>query len=264
LFGGPRLLVFLRFVNVGTPKFETMKQFLATETLESLVWALSGLKLSTLVVGWVRALPIAVIVPAFGLPSMPGTLKSALAAMLMVAALPGAVALQSEPSLLLLTAALIDGIALAIPAALGIWIGTMAGSLFDELSSPSQHDTGGGPLEEQSSLSGTLIGLFAIVVFLAQGGPSKLALSLSSSLSPALPNVTRVVEALVNGIGLAVTISAPLVVAAVLLQLGALLVSRASPGEALRTLVLPVQGLLRLVFLALFLEWLLYAIASRR
>jgi type III secretory pathway component EscT len=232
-------------------------------TLESWVFALTGLKLATLLVAWVRALPVVVIVPAFGLPDMPGTLRGALAMVLAMAALPSAAVVSFEPNVVELGQALLEGITLAVPAAVGIWVATMAGGLFDELSgAPESAD--GGIFEGKSVQTGTLFGLLAIAAFLAQGGPARLALALSVP-KPASAGAWESVSAqIVSGLGLAITIGSPLVIAALMIALGSLFVSKVTPGAAARALIFPVQGLLRLIVLVLFLEWVMRAIASTR
>lgn len=193
---------------------------------------------------------------------MPASLRSAIALALTVAALPGVMSLDVEPSVALLTLSVLDGVAVAIPAALGIWIATMAGDLFDELGGAFGRFTTN-LLGIERSATGTLFGFVAILVFLTQGGTSKLATAMTLPLGATNFGFERLLQAVSTGIGLSVTLAAPLVVAQLVLQLGGLLATKVSSSEALRVLVLPIQGLLRLILLAVFFEWVLFAIASR-
>jgi type III secretory pathway component EscT len=161
---------------------------------------------------------------------------------------------------LLLTLATVDGFAIAVPAAVGMWVATMAGSLYDEFGG-GYSASAGGMFSNERTTTGTLFGFIAVIVFLAQGGISRMATALSRPLGGAFSGFERLTQSLVSGIGLSVTLAAPLIIAQVLIELGGLLTTRANPAQAVRSLVVSVQGLLRLVVLALFLQWVFYAIA---
>jgi type III secretory pathway component EscT len=232
-------------------------------SVDSWVFTLTGLKLTTLLISWARALPVVVIVPAFGSPRAPASLRSAIALALTLAAFPGTIDAPEGPSMAQLTLAVIDGITLAVPAALGIWIATMAGDLFDEFGGKVGPPFGSQPFEHSSTATGTLFGLIACIAFLAQGGVAKLAAAMTEPLGTTSLGLARLLQTLTAGIGLSVTLAAPLVVAQLIIQLGGLLASRVTSTDALRTLSVQVQGLLRLLVIAVFFEWVATMIASR-
>jgi len=231
-------------------------------TLQDWVIALTGLGLSTWVIGWAKALPVVVIVPALGLRSMPTTLKSALALALMVAVIPG-MGIQNEPlSVASLTLAVFDGVTTALPAALGIWIATMAGSLYDELTG-AEKSLSSGLWDSESSATGTLFGFVAAIAFLAQGGAAKLVFALSRPVAHSQLTLRHLADQLNSGVSIAIVVSGPLVIAALLITLASMLSARSLHVSAARALVLPLQGIFRLLALAVLLEWVLTALVSR-
>jgi type III secretory pathway component EscT len=161
-----------------------------------------------------------------------------------------------------LTLAVIDGVALGVSAAIGIWIATMAGDLFDEFGGQVGL-VGSQPFEYSSTATGTLFGLIACIAFLAQGGVAKLAAAMTVPLGTTPLGLPRLLQTLTAGIGLSVTLAAPLVVAQLLIQLGGLLASRVAPKDSLRILSVQIQGILRLLVLVLFFEWAATVIANR-
>lgn len=228
---------------------------------QSLVSAITGQSLLGLAVGWARALPAAIIVPAFGMPGMRGTLRGAIALSLSGIALAVTGAPSEAPSVEGVVFAVLDGVLIAIPAALGIWIATMAGGLYDELTVvPSE--SGDTSLFGVRGATSTLFGFIAVIAFLGQGGPARLAETFCRPVEPRLTVWKTVTQSLTSGIGLSVTLAAPLVSAAILMEASSMLVVRQSPTLAAKNLLQVLRGFLRLLVLALFLQWLLLGVAA--
>jgi flagellar biosynthesis protein FliR len=180
---------------------------------------------------WARVVPSIVLVPAFGLKSVPIAVRLGLSVVLAVTVLPMVPPAPFQGGAWLVEALgqFALGVPLAIAAAVPLWAASMAGGLVD------------------TGRFGTLLGMLASAFFLADGGPAHLA-----EVLVALPPVNAV-ENLVAGIRMAVALAAPVVAATVVVNVGAALMERAawpvsvaSVGASLRAVV--VLGLLGMVF----------------
>jgi type III secretory pathway component EscT len=221
-----------------------------------------------------RALPLIVLVPAFGLKAAPLPLKLALA--LALASTLGPVGLSPmvsgrtvpvDPLPLLLLRELVAGLPIALGAAALLWAATMAGDLIADSHQEMQTTISDGLSGARSSM-GVLFSLLCAVGFVEVGGPARLLRALLASPSPAggslavslgsKPWWQQVVTQVLGAIDLALAIAAPLLAVTFVVQIASAVTARASgplslgPGlPALRSLI--VLCLLGLLFQALAL-----------
>ncbi len=146
-----------------------------------------------LTAAFARALPAAVIVPAWGLTG------EALSTRLLVAAclaLPIAPALGDEPPWL----SLAHGVPIAIVAALPLWLGRVHGAISDALVGTK------GPF---SQLSSVLVAL----LFFASGAPARVSDALM--LGAHIGGAGRILTSVTAGLAIAVHVAGPLIASSV-------------------------------------------------
>jgi flagellar biosynthetic protein FliR len=223
--------------------------------------------LQSLGLAWARFAPTLAIVPAFGLKALPvparGILGIALAAGIYPALTP-IVDLRPLPWFVLALEQIVLGIPVALAAAIPLWAATMAGGLVDSLRGV-QDGTGLAVVEgNKATPLAILLSLLASVVFLATGGPARIASALATTTLSAHP-LLAASHALVAGIGLAVALGAPLLAAAVVLELAFALVARAASPSQVHALLAPLRALGLLAVVAIVLDRIadLVAIAVR-
>ena len=100
---------------------------------------------------------------------------------------------------------------------------------------------------------GVLLSLLASAIFLATGGPSRVALALVER-PVAGGALLAAADDLVAGIGLAVALGGPLLAAAVVIEIGAALVARAASPAQVHALLAPLRALGTLAVLGIVLE----------
>jgi type III secretory pathway component EscT len=226
-----------------------------------LVADLAGLGLA-----WARLSPSLAIVPAFGLRALPlparGILGLALAAAIAPAVVPLVATRSQTPWALLAVEQILLGIPVALAAAIPLWAATMAGGLVDTLRG-AQDGAGLAVVEGNKAGSlGVLLSLFASVIFLSTGGAARVATSLAAT-NASVPEhpLLAALDALTAGIGLAVSIGAPLLAAAVILEVAFALVARAASPAQVHALLAPLRALGLLAIVAIVLERLSSVIA---
>ncbi len=226
--------------------------------LESVATVLggSGVDLDALARAWARVTPTVAIVPAFGLKALPLPARGVLA-LAMAASIFPALTLPTGPAhattfggtwiaALLLEA--LRGLPIAIAAAVPLWAATMAGGLIDTLR--GANETAALPVVEgRASSFGLLFSLLASSLFLASGGPSRVALALATRAWPSHP-IVSIAEAISSGVGLAVAIAAPLVAAAIVLEVASALIARAATPAQIQSLIAPLRSMALLVVVA--------------
>ncbi len=202
---------------------------------------------------WARLVPTVLLVPAFGLRAMAMPVRFALGFMLALAAVP------AEPVATGSTAWLVElarGLPVAVAAATALWTMTMIGAVFDDLRGRLDACTLG-PSGAESGPFGSLLALLAAIAFLETGGPGRVCRALFPS-EPALRGelLTRVAANLASGIGVAVAVAAPVLVASALLEASMALWSRAGggAGASVPFLASPLRVLALLVFIVLIFE----------
>lgn len=218
---------------------------------------LSGVDLALLGRAWARATPLVVLVPAFGLRALPTpvrmTLGLAFAAAIYPALLIGPPSVVEGSAVAALLVELVRGIPIALATAVPLWAATMAGGLADGLR--GSHDGGTFTvLEGRVTPVAVLFGLAASAIFFSTGGPARAVLALTTPReSPWLAVATD----LVHGIGLAVSIAAPLLAAAIVLEVSTALVARAASPAQVDSLLGPLKAITLLVVIALALDRML-------
>jgi type III secretory pathway component EscT len=207
-------------------------------------FAANGVDLAALGLAWARALPAVAIVPAFGLRALPLPARAAIALALAASIFPALApeaARSSEPWVLQAIAQLVRGLPIAIAAAVPLWAATMAGGVADALR--DARDTASIPVvESRASPLGVPFALLASAIFLKTGGPARVAMALATRELGAHPIVSAVHD-LVGGIGIAVAIGAPLLAAAVVIEIAAALVARAASPAHVHVLLAPLRAL---------------------
>jgi type III secretory pathway component EscT len=205
---------------------------------------------------WARVSPTLAIVPAFGLRALPiparGILGIALAASIAPAIAPiGPKA--NAPWVLLALEQIVLGLPIALATAIPLWAATMAGGLADTLRG-TQEGTGLAVVETpKAGPIAILLSLLASYIFLASGGPSRVASQLSTATLHEAP-LAAAAHAIVSGVTLALAIAGPLLAAAIVLEVAFALIARAASPSHVHALLAPIRALSLLAILALVLE----------
>jgi len=213
---------------------------------------------------WARFAPTLAIVPAFGLKALPtparGILGVALAAGIYPALVPIVIERGSTPWFVLALEQIVVGMPVALAAAVPLWAATMAGGLVDALRG-AQDGAGLAVVEgNKASPLGVLLSLLASTVFLATGGPARVAASLATTTLAEHP-LLAASHALVAGVGLAVAIAAPLLASAIVLEVAFALIARSASPAQVHALLAPMRALGLLAIVALVIERLADVIA---
>jgi type III secretory pathway component EscT len=206
---------------------------------------------------WARCAPTLAIVPAFGLRALPYAARAilglALAAGIYPALVPIAAAHDGTPWAALALFQIVLGLPVALAAAIPLWAATMAGGLVDSLRGAGESLDFAVVEGTKASPFGVLLSLIASLVFLSTGGPARVTAALATATLGDHPLLSAM-NALVGGIGLAVAIAAPLLAAAVVLELVFALVARAASPAQVHALIAPVRALALLAMAGLLLE----------
>jgi len=202
--------------------------------------------------GWARALPVVILVPAFGLGALALPIRVVLSLSIAVCVAPGlsAVPLDGVPLALAILREALRGVPVALATAATLWAAVMAGGLLDTLRG-ARDGVELPVLDEPSSPFGVLFGLLVALGFLEAGGAERLARALGE---PRLHTTFAVAaERLADSVGVAVAVAAPLVAGAVLLEVGSALVACAASPAYVAPLLAPLRalGVLVVAWLAL-------------
>jgi type III secretory pathway component EscT len=212
-----------------------------------------GVDLAGLGLAWARATPAVTLVPAFGLRALPAPARAvtalALAGVIYPALVP--IAGRDVPWVLAALEQLVSGIPVAIAAAVPLWAATMAGGLADNLRG-AQEAASVPVVEGRTTTLGVPLALLASALFLAGGGPSRVALALATRPLPDHPALAAAGD-LAAGIALAVAVGAPLLAAALVLEVAAALVARAASPAQIHALLAPLRAMGLLLVLGLVL-----------
>jgi flagellar biosynthetic protein FliR len=206
-------------------------------------------------VAWARVAPAVALVPAFGLRALPPAARALiallLATLLVSAVRPAAHGLLPLP--LAILAALVQGLPVALAAAVPLWAATMAGGTIDALRGV-QPDRSSPTVEDRTSSLGVLFSLLSAVIFLASGGPARVVLALAAPAVPVVDPLARAAADITSGIGVAVAIAAPLIAASIVVEVAVALVTRAAAPAQVHTSLAAARSLALLVLTALFFE----------
>jgi type III secretory pathway component EscT len=204
---------------------------------------------------WARAAPTVVLVPAFGLRAVPApvriTLGLSLAAAVAPALLPAATSGRPWAFDVLVEAA--RGFPVALSAAVALWVAGMAGGLFDDLRGARER-SGLPTAEPDATHFSALLGLLAALAFLETGGPARVARALAQPELGFYDPLLRAANNVAAGIGLAVAVAAPLVAAAVVLEVASALIARAAHPAYVQPLLAPLRSVALLAVLAFVLD----------
>ena len=205
---------------------------------------------------WARFAPTLAIVPAFGLKALPvparGILGIALAAGIhpAVARAPN---LAHAPWVVLAFEQILLGLPIALAAAIPLWAATMAGGLVDSLRG-AQDGTGLAVVEgNRATPIAILLSLLASIVFLSTGGPARVASPLATASFGEHP-LFGAAQAITGGIGIAIALAAPLLAAAIVLEIAFALVARAASPSQVHALLAPLRALGLLAVIGLVLD----------
>jgi flagellar biosynthesis protein FliR len=225
-------------------------------------FARSGVDLGALGLAWARVTPAVTLVPAFGLRALPvparGVMALAFAACIFPALAPVAKS-STQPWAVLALAEVARGLPVAIAAAVPLWAATMAGGVADALRG-SQETPSVPTVEGKATPLGVPLSLLASAVFLATGGPARAVKALA--LRPTGPHpVLAAADDLLRGIALAVSLGAPLLAAAVVIEVAAALIARSASPAQVHALLAPLRALGTLAVMAVVLERVATALA---
>lgn len=214
---------------------------------------------------WARFAPTLAIVPAFGLRALPVSARGILGIAL-AAGISPAVAMQTGlaeshvPWIVLAFEQLLLGLPIALAAAIPLWAATMAGGLVDSLRG-AQDGTGLAVVEgNKATPIAILLSLLASIVFLSTGGPARVAAALATASFGAHP-LLAAAQSITAGIGIAIALAAPLLAAAVVLEIAFALVARAASPSQVHALLAPLRALGLLAVIALVLDRIVEVLA---
>ncbi|MFO0676665.1 MAG: flagellar biosynthetic protein FliR [Polyangiaceae bacterium] len=210
-----------------------------------------------------RLVPTIFLVPAFGLRALPGPVRAVFGLAFAAALAPATQGVGTSPGIddarvpwaVSLGLEFLRGLPLAVATAVPLWAATMAGGLVDDLRGVRE-SASSSVVDGKPSLVGVPFALLAGALFFATGGPTRV---LAAHLHPpafatAASWAPGVVRALTDGIALSVAIAAPVVTAAIVVEVASALVARAaSPGQV-HALLAPVKALFFFAVLALVFE----------
>jgi type III secretory pathway component EscT len=223
----------------------------------------SGVDLAALGLAWARAAPSVALVPAFGLKALPAPARAVMGLAFAASVFPAVrpvISSSSQPWLVLLLVELARGLPVALAAAVPLWAATMAGGVVDALRA-SQETVSVPTVEGRATPLGVLLSLLACAIFLATGGPARVAAALA--LRPIGPHpLLAAANDIVGGIGLAVALGGPLLASAVVVELAAALVARAASPAQVHALLAPLRALGTLVIVAVVFERLATGLAK--
>jgi type III secretory pathway component EscT len=222
----------------------------------------SGVDLAALGLAWARAAPSVALVPAFGLRALPAPARIVVGLALAASIFPALVPVASSASLpwpILLLVEMARGLPVALAAAVPLWAATMAGGVVDALRG-SQETLTAPTVEGRATPLGVPFSLLACAIFLATGGPARVASALAMRPLAGHPLVAAA-EDIVGGIGLAVALGGPLLAAAVVIEIAAALVARAASPAQVHALLAPIRAIGTLAVVAIVFERLATALA---
>ena len=207
--------------------------------------ARTGIDPAALGLAWARAMPAVLLVPAFGLRALPMPARMLLGLAFAASVFPALATVRDSSANSLPWAALflgqvLRGLPVAIAAAVPLWAATMAGGVVDALRG-SQEMLNAPTVEGRATPLGVPFSLLACALFTATGGPARVVAVLAR---PAvLHPLGAVADNMAAGIVLAVALAGPLLAAAVVIEIGAALVSRAASPAQVHSLLAPLRAL---------------------
>jgi len=151
------------------------------------------------------------------------------------------------------------GVPIALTAAIALWVASMAGGVVDGAGRATRLATIDGPVARSTPLS-TLFGLLAAVAFLSNGSAARLVARLSNA-GPGTSNaVGRAAFDIATGIGIGASIGAPVLVAALSLDVAMGVVARERSALSFESLYPPLRTAVVLIAIAALLDRMLEAV----
>lgn len=213
--------------------------------------------LTALGLGWARAAPVVAIVPAFGLRAIPAPARAVMAIAIAATIAPAVTAdpaLASRSWVLGVIAAFLQGLPIAIAAAVPLWAATMAGGVMDAVRGANDA-VWMPPVEGRPSTLGVPMSLLASAIFLATGGPARVATALAAPASvPGREAMLRAALDISSGVTIALSVAAPVLVASIVVEIGGALIARAASPAQIHALLAPARSLAILAVAALLLD----------
>lgn len=209
--------------------------------LSALFSAIFGADLRAFLLAWARAVPLLLLVPAFGLSAVAVPIRMGFAAALSATILPALPPRTSEqPFFVAFGQELLVGLPVALGIAVLSWTAIMAGAIADDLR--GARETAALPVfEEPAPPIGALLGLFVGIAFLETGGAARAALLLSrAGHAGALGDV---IVALAGSMQVALSIAAPFVAGSLLVEVAGGLIARAAQPAYVLPLLSPLRSL---------------------
>lgn len=216
-------------------------------------------RLEELILAGARVLPSVILVPAFGLRAWSGPVRIAIGLSLAASISPSLGSSScTGPLAWCLFREVLRGLPVALAASVTLWTAVMAGGLADELrGSP---DAGPGEVAGETA-SGTLLGILAAVLFLEQGGPAHLSAALLEPPLYSTGPLLRAAAHVAGGVRIAVALVMPLVVASMVVDVGAGLIARAATPARVSSVLTPLKGVVLVGLMALILDRVLGLLA---
>jgi flagellar biosynthetic protein FliR len=223
----------------------------------------SGIDLAALGLAWARAMPSVALVPAFGLRALPAPARAVMGLAFAASVFPALAPVASDAAKPWLALALVEaarGLPVALAAAVPLWAATMAGGLADALRG-SQETLSAPTVEGRPTPLGVPLSMLACAIFLATGGPARVVTALALR-SPEAHPLLAAADDVVGGIMIAIALGAPLLAAAVVLEVAAALVARAASPAQVHALLAPLRALGTMAVFAVVFERLATALAK--
>lgn len=220
----------------------------------TLLLGVDASEMSRWALAWARLTPVVVIVPAFGLRAVPGPMRVALALSLALAVAPALhPALPSGPWAVRLAAEFVQGLPVAITAAVTLWIAAMVGGLVDNLRG-GQEASALPVVEPDSTPTGALLTLLVAIAFLQGGGAAHAAAAVARVDAVSTGGLLNLAATLSSGVGIAVAVATPLVMVAIVVEVTSALLARAASPAFLVPTLAPLRTLALLGATALVLD----------
>jgi type III secretory pathway component EscT len=153
------------------------------------------------------------------------------------------------------------GLPVALTAAITLWAATMAGGLVDDLRG-GREQASLPTVERGATPLGALMAMLVAIVFLETGGPARVARALSNPNLELHGPLLRAAANLVSGIELAIAVAAPVVVAAIVVEVASSLVARSANPAHLVPVFAPLRAIAILGVTALVLDRMVELLAE--
>jgi flagellar biosynthesis protein FliR len=204
---------------------------------------------------WARVTPALTIVPAFGLSALPAPSRAALGLAMAIAIAPALhpIDADAQPYALSLVLQVVEGLPVAIAAALALWTAAMVGGLADNLRGAGQAAALPN-VEDGASPLGALLSMLVAILFLESGGAARVAAALSATPARSGFGVPVLAHALTASIELSIAVAAPVVAASIVSELASALVARAATPAHVQALLAPLRTIVVLGIFALVLD----------